>query len=364
MGVNGFGEASSKGRSMTAVCGITPSGHLTLGNYLGALRRFAEQTEEPAFYFVADLHAMTTRHDPRRLAILTRETALLLLAAGLPEKSVFIQSAVPAHAQLAYLLECTAYVGELSRMVQYKEKGLGKPMTRASLFTYPCLMAADILLYGAHRVPVGGDQDQHVELARDLAIRFNHTYGQTFVVSELHCATTAGRVPDLLTPTAKMSKSDPEESGGVLRMLDSPDVVRRKVMRAVTDSDGKVRHDEAVKPGITNLLEILGACTGTPPVEVAARYTSYGDLKADTADAVVALLEPVQFRYAELAADPGGVDKLLAVGRDRAFALAKPQLDAAMSAVGLTSATCRASSRTMEPGLLAPATVSPRQTQT
>jgi tryptophanyl-tRNA synthetase len=322
---------------MTAVSGITPSGHLTLGNYLGALRRFAEPTDEPGFYFVADLHAMTTQHDPGRLASLTRETALLLLAAGLPEESVFIQSAVPAHAQLAYLLECTAYVGELSRMVQYKEKGRGKPMTRASLFTYPCLMAADILLYDANRVPVGGDQDQHVELARDLAIRFNRTYGQTFVVPELHRAMTAGRVQDLLNPAAKMSKSDPDGAGGVLRMLDSPDVVRRKVMRAVTDSDAKVRHDVAVKPGVTNLLEILSACTGTPPVGVAARYTSYGDLKADTADAVVSLLEPVQSRYAELSADPGGVDKVLAVGRDRAIAFAKPQLDAAMRAIGLTS---------------------------
>ena len=166
---------------MTAVSGMTPSGHLTLGNYLGALRRFAEPAKEPGFYFVADLHAMPTRHDPSRLATLTRETALLLLASGVPAESVFIQSAVPAHARLAYLLECTAYVGELSRMVQYKEKGRGKPMTRASLMTYPCLMAADILLYGANRVPVGGDQDQHVELARDLAIRFNRTYGQTFV---------------------------------------------------------------------------------------------------------------------------------------------------------------------------------------
>jgi tryptophanyl-tRNA synthetase len=323
--------------SMTAVSGITASGHLTLGNYLGALRRFAERTDEPGFYFVADLHAMTTRHDPKRLATLTRETALLMLAAGLPEESVFIQSAVPAHAQLAYLLECTAYVGELSRMVQYKEKGRGKPMTRASLFTYPCLMAADILLYGAHRVPVGGDQDQHVELARDLAIRFNHTYGQTFVVPELHRATAAGRVRDLQNPAAKMSKSEPDGAGGVLRMLDSPDMVRRKVMRAVTDSDGEVRHDEAVKPGVTNLLEILGACTGTPPAQAAARYTSYGDLKADTADAVVALLEPVQSRYAALAADPGSVDKLLAAGRDRAGAFAAPRLEHAMQAVGLTS---------------------------
>ena len=321
---------------MTAVSGITPSGHLTLGNYLGALSRFADRTDEPGFYFVADLHAMTTRHDPRRLAALTRETAVLMLASGLPESSVFIQSAVPAHVQLAYLLECTAYVGELNRMVQYREKGRGKPMTRTSLLTYPCLMAADILLYGADRVPVGGDQDQHVELARDLAIRFNRTYGQTLVVPELHRATSAGRVRDLVVPTAKMSKSDPDEAAGVLRMLDSPDVLRRKVIRAVTDSDGEVRHDEVAKPGITNLLEILGACTGTPPVDAAARYTSYGDLKADTADAVIALLQPIQRRYAALAANPPQVDALLDAGKDRAAAHAAPQLRRALSAVGLT----------------------------
>ena len=322
---------------MTAVSGITPSGHLTLGNYLGALRRFTEPTQEPGFYFVADLHAMTTRHDPSRLATLTRETALLLLASGVSAESVFIQSAVPAHAQLAYLLECTAYVGELSRMVQYKEKGRGKPMTRASLFTYPCLMAADILLYGARRVPVGGDQDQHVELARDLAIRFNRTYGQTFVVPELQRATAAGRVRDLQTPTAKMSKSDPDDAAGVLRMLDLPDVLRRKVMRAVTDSGSDVRLDEAAKPGVTNLLEILGACTGIAPTDVAAGHTAYGDLKKDTADAVVALLEPVQQRYAALVADPHGVDRLLDAGRDRAAAFAAPRLDSAMRAIGLMS---------------------------
>jgi len=322
---------------MTAVSGITPSGRLTLGNYLGALRRFAEVSDEPGFYFVADLHAMTTRHDPRRLAMLTRETALLFLASGLPDESVFIQSAVPAHAQLAYLLECTAYVGELSRMVQYKEKGRGKPMTRASLFSYPCLMAADILLYDARRVPVGGDQDQHVELARDLAVRFNSTYGQTFVVPELRRAPAAGRVRDLMTPTAKMSKSAPDDAPGVLRMLDSPDLLRRKVMRAVTDSDGEVRHDEVAKPGVTNLLEILGSCTGVPAADAAQGYTSYGDLKRDTAEAVVALLEPVQRRYAELAADPQRVDRLLDAGREKAAAFAAPRLAEAMRAIGLTS---------------------------
>jgi len=261
----------------------------------------------------------------------------LLLASGVPPESVFIQSAVPAHARLAYLLECTAYVGELSRMVQYKEKGRGKPMTRAALFTYPCLMAADILLYGAHRVPVGGDQDQHVELTRDLAIRFNRTYGHTFVVPELHAAKSVGRVRDLQTPTAKMSKSDPDEAPGVLRMLDSPDVLRAKVMRAVTDSGSEVRHDDSTKPGVTNLLEILGACNGTAPAVVAASYSGYGDLKRDTADAVVALLEPVQQRYAELVADPHGVDELLEAGRDRAAAFAEPRLNSAMRAVGLIS---------------------------
>ena len=350
---------------MTAVSGITPSGRLTLGNYLGALRRFAPApptehpggtmltpsgpengaaavfgsagVNEPGFYFVADLHALTSRQDPKRLATLTRETALLLLSSGLPDDSVFIQSAVPAHARLAYLLECTSYVGELSRMVQFKDKGRGKPMTRASLFTYPCLMAADILLYGADRVPVGGDQDQHVELARDLAIRFNRTYGQTFVVPELHRATTAGRVRDLLTPAAKMSKSDPDDAPGVLRVLDSPDVLRRKVMRAVTDSDGEVRHDEMAKPGVTNLLDILGACIGKPPAEIAASYTAYSDLKRHTADAVIALLEPVQTRYAELVADPHCVDGLLETGRARAAEFAAPRLDDAMRAIGLMS---------------------------
>jgi tryptophanyl-tRNA synthetase len=319
---------------MTAVSGITPSGRLSLGNYLGALRRFAEQDGEPGFYFVADLHAMTTRHDPGQLGRLTRETALLLLASGMPEGSVFIQSAVPAHAQLAYLLECTAYIGELSRMVQYKQKG-DRPMTRASLFTYPCLMAADILLYGATRVPVGGDQDQHVELARDLAARFNATYGQTFIVPELARAQSAGRVGDLQTPTAKMNKSEPDQACGVLRMLDSPDVLRRKVMRAVTDSDGEVRHDADTKPGVTNLLEILGACTGMEPVAAAAHYSSYGHLKKDTAEAVVALLEPVQQRYGALADDPKRVDELLEAGRQRAAGFAAPRLARAMAAAGL-----------------------------
>jgi len=316
---------------MTSLSGITPSGRLTLGNHLGALSRF---TDPDGFYFVANLHAMTTRHDPRRLAALTRECATLMLAAGIPPGAVFVQSDVPTHAQLAYLLECTSYVGELSRMIQYKEKG-GRPMTRASLFTYPCLMAADILLYGAERVPVGGDQDQHVELARDVAIRFNREYGETFVVPELHKAALATRIKDLANPTAKMSKSDSDDAVGTIRLLDPPDVIRRQIMRAVTDSENEVRHDEATKPGVTNLLEILAACTDGDPVQLATAYSSYGDLKRDVADAVLAVIEPLQKEYARLATDPGAIDELLAQGRDRALEASAPRLQAAMRAMGL-----------------------------
>lgn len=321
---------------MNAVSGITPSGRLTLGNHLGALRRFAAAGDgEHDFYFVADLHAMTTRHDPRRLRALTRETAGLMLAAGLPPGTVFVQSAVPAHAQLGYLLECTSYVGELSRMIQYKEKGNGRPMTRASLLTYPCLMAADILLYGASRVPVGGDQDQHVELARDVAIRFNREYGETFVVPDLAKAALAARIKDLQHPTAKMSKSDTDDAIGTIRMLDPVDVIRRQVMRAVTDSGSEVRHDPAGKPGVTNLLEILAACVDGDPVALAGSYSSYGDLKRDVADAVIAVLEPVQDRYSTLVGDPMGLDEMLAAGRDRAIEASAPTLARASAAMGL-----------------------------
>jgi tryptophanyl-tRNA synthetase len=317
---------------MTSLSGITPSGRLTLGNHLGALRRF---TDPNGYYFVANLHAMTTKHDPRRLAALTRECATLMLAAGIPPGTVFVQSDVPAHAQLAYLLECTSYVGELSRMIQYKEKGKGRPMTRASLFTYPCLMAADILLYGSDRVPVGGDQDQHVELARDIAIRFNREYGETFVVPQLAKAVFATRVKDLSNPAAKMNKSDTDDAIGTIRLLDPADVIRRQVMRAVTDSENEVRHDEVAKPGVTNLLEILAACTDGDPVGLASSYSSYGELKKDVADAVLAVIEPLQKEYARLATDPGAIDDLLAQGRDRAIEASRPRFEAAVHAMGL-----------------------------
>jgi len=321
--------------------GITPSGSLTLGNHLGALRRFArhaQQDDADGFYFVADLHAMTTPHEPAALHGLTTETAALFLAAGLggPGATVFVQSHVRAHVELGYLLECTAHVGELGRMIQFKEKG-ARPATRASLFTYPCLMAADILLYAAEEVPVGGDQDQHVELTRDLASRFNRTYGDTFVVPRPGRAQVASRVRDLSDPTAKMSKTAPPTASGVIRMLDAPDVVRRKIGRAVTDSDGEVRYDPGAKPGVSNLLDILAALEDRDPVSVALEHSGYGALKAACAAAVVAELEPVQRRFADLLADRAELVRILAEGAARAAEQADVVLDRARSAIGLLS---------------------------
>ncbi len=325
------------------VSGITPSGSLTLGNYLGALKRFvagqdrssASQGRE-GFFFSADLHALTTQHDPDRLRRLTTETGALLLAAGLsPERStVFVQSRVPAHVELSYLLESTAHVGELGRMVQFKEKS-GRPGTRASLFTYPCLMAADILLYDADSVPVGGDQDQHVELCRDLAVRFNRLYGETFVIPTLAPAAAAGRIADLANPLVKMSKSAPDAAAGVIRMLDAPDTIHRKINRAVTDSGFEVRYDPASKPGVSNLLDIIAALVDGEPQQLADQFGSYGALKAACADEVVHVLEPIQRRHAALMADPGVLQAHLDAGAERAAARAGPVLARARAAIGL-----------------------------
>lgn len=313
---------------------LTPSGHLTLGNLLGALRPMAAaQQEATCFYGIADLHAMTTPHDPARLRALTQETATLLLAAGLDSSTLFVQSRVPAHAQLAYLLECTATTGELNRMIQFKEKGRGRPSTRASLYTYPALMAADILLYRPQRVPVGADQRQHVELARDLAIRFNTAYGPVFTVPEITVPAAGARVMRLDEPTRKMGKS--VDAPGVVRLLDPPDVVRRKVARAVTDSDtgaDAVRRDPA-KPGVSNLLDILAACGGS-----ADGLTTYGALKKAVTDAVVAQLEPLQKRYADLAADPAYVAGVYEEGAAHCREVAAPVLGAAQAAMGLATA--------------------------
>jgi tryptophanyl-tRNA synthetase len=309
---------------------LTPSGRLTLGSLLGALLPMA-QRQEDAFYGISDLHAMTTEHDPRLLRAYADETATLFLAVGLDRATLFRQSQVPAHAQLAYLLECVATTGELNRMIQFKEKGRGVDSTRVSLFTYPALMAADILLYRPAQVPVGADQKQHVELTRDLALRFNRRYGEVFTVPEVVTASDGtARVMDLLHPDRKMSKS--ADAAGSIHLLDPPEVVRRKVGRAVTDSEtgpSAVRRSPD-KPGVTNLLAILEACGGS-----AAGVTTYGALKAAVTDAVVATLDPIQKRYADLAADPVHVARVFAAGAARCREVTAPVLAAAQSAVGL-----------------------------
>jgi tryptophanyl-tRNA synthetase len=316
---------------------LTPSGHLTLGNYLGALRGMAAAQGSGCFYGVSDLHAMTLDHDPATLAAATRELQTLLLAVGLKRSTLFRQSRVPAHTGLAYLLECTAYVGELGRMIQYKEKGRGRPRTRASLFTYPVLMAADILLYRPSEVPVGADQRQHVELTRDLAVRFNRAYGEVFTVPALTVPPVGARIMDLADPTRKMSKSDPLGTG-VIYLLDPPDVVARKLARAVTDSEtgpGAVRYDPPVKPGVSNLLDIVATCAGCSIEEAVSQASTYGLLKKQATEMVVGVLEPLQRRYAELAADPGYVDRVFEEGEERCRTETEPVLTAARQAMGL-----------------------------
>ncbi len=310
---------------------LTPSGHLTLGNLLGALRPMAaEQHRAECFYGISDLHALTTPQDPAALRERISEQATLLLAAGLDESTLFVQSRVPTHTRLAYLLECVATTGELSRMIQFKEKSRAGESTRTSLLTYPVLMAADILLYRPARVPVGDDQRQHVEIARDIAIRFNRTYAPVFTVPEITTPLAGARVRDLADPTRKMSKSG--EPTGVVRLLDPPDVVRRKIARAVTDSDTgpEAVRASAEKPGVSNLLDILAACGGS-----AEGITTYGALKRAVTDAVVAELEPLQKRYAELAADPAYVSGVYEAGAARCREVTEPVLAAAHAAMGL-----------------------------
>jgi tryptophanyl-tRNA synthetase len=317
--------------------GIQPSGELNLGTYLGALRRFvADQESTTATFCIVDLHAITVPQDPDVLRQRTLDTAAVYLASGIdPDVStLFVQSHVAEHAQLAWLMECTASFGELSRMTQFKEKSDQQKFVSAGLFTYPALMAADILLYDTDRVPVGDDQRQHLELTRDVAERFNSRYGPTFVVPAADIPKVGARVMDLQEPTRKMSKSIESPQGTVL-MADDPATIEKKFKRAVTDNDGEVRFDPAGKPGVSNLLSILASATGGDPAALADGYDQYGPLKADAAAAVVELLRPIQTRFAELSADPTAVAELLAKGADRARAVAEVTLARAQSAVGL-----------------------------
>ncbi len=318
---------------------IQPTGDVHLGNYLGALRNWvAGQHEADVFHGIVDLHALTVTDTPGVVGHATVDLAAWLFAVGLdPEvATVFVQSHVPEHSQLAWLMECTVSFGELSRMTQYKDKAAKREgeFISAGLFTYPALMAADILLYDAHEVPVGDDQRQHVEITRDIAIRFNGRFGETFTLPRAVHPRAGARVMDLQEPTSKMSKSAATDAG-LIRLSDEPGVIAKKFKRAVTDSESEVRFDRAAKPGVSNLLEILSACTGESPEALAERYTQYGPLKADTGDAVVELLRPVQVRYSELMADRAELGRLLSIGADRARTVASATLQRAYDNIGL-----------------------------
>lgn len=320
--------------------GIQPTGDIHLGNYLGAVRNWVEdQHTQDCYFCVVDLHAITVPRDPAELRAKTLELTLLLVAAGLdPEVcTLFVQSHVHEHPELSWILESVASMGELRRMTQFKEKAKdGEESARVALFTYPVLQAADILLYDAERVPVGEDQRQHLELCRDIALRFNHRYGDTFVVPEAVLPKVGARIMDLQKPTAKMSKSADSPQGTVL-VLDPPEVIARKFKRAVTDTGAEVVYDPEKKPGVANLLAILAAATGRRPDEVAQGYSQYGPLKADTAEAVIELVRPVRERYEALAADPEAVRTTLTRGAEKAEAVAGVTLARARQAIGLLS---------------------------
>ena len=318
---------------------IQPTGDVHLGNYLGALRNWVSgQYECDAFHGIVDLHALTITDRPGVLGDATVTLAAMLFAVGLePEQAtVFVQSHVPEHSQLAWVMECTVSYGELSRMTQFKDKSAKREgeFISAGLFTYPALQAADILLYDADEVPVGDDQRQHVEITRDIAIRFNTRFGDTFTVPKAVHPKAGARVMDLQDPTSKMSKSAGSDAG-LVYLLDDPAAIAKKFKRAVTDSDSEVRYDRAEKPGVSNLLDILSACTGDTPEVLAGRYTQYGPLKGDTGDAVVELVRPIQARYHELMDDRGELTRLLRVGADKAGAVARATLQRAYDHIGL-----------------------------
>ena len=319
-----------------------PTGEITLGNYLGALLHWVNDQGPESFHGVVDLHGLTVVRDPAELRTKTLETAKIFLSAGLDpdQTTLFVQSHVPEHAQLGWIMECMSGFGELSRMTQFKDKSdkQSDGFVSAGLFTYPALMAADILLYDAERVPVGDDQRQHLELCRDVAQRFNSRYGETFVVPEAAIPKVGARIMDLQDPTSKMSKSADSPQGTIL-VLDEPSVLERKIKRAVTDTDGEIRFDPATKPGIANLLTILAVCTGVDdPTSLVDTYSQYGPLKADTAAALIEFLRPLQTRYAELTADPGYVRDVLAKGAGKARSVASVTLARAYAAAGLLPA--------------------------
>jgi tryptophanyl-tRNA synthetase len=332
--------------------GIQPTGDMHLGNFIGAVRRWVDSQppagspaalDHDAIFCVVDLHSLTMPYDPAALTSATRRLATLLLASGLdPQRCLlFVQSHVRAHAELTWLLNCTATFGELSRMTQFKEKATregsgGQESVSVGLFDYPVLMAADILLYNTEEVPVGDDQRQHVELTRDVAQRFNHQFGDVFVVPKATFPAFGARVMDLQNPTRKMSKSE-ESPQGTIGVLEDPKAITKKIKSAVTDSDTEVRHDRETKPGVSNLIEIHAAVTGSDIAAIEKEFGTggYGTFKVAVAEAVVEFLRPVQERYAALAADPAEVDRVLAAAADTAAGIADVVLAHATRAAGL-----------------------------
>ena len=326
-------------RKKRILSAIQPRGQMTFGNYLGAIRNWVEMQDEfDCVYATANLHAITVRQDPKKLKENTANLFALLIAAGVdPEKSIFFhQSMVPAHAELSWVLSTFTQFGELSRMTQFKDKSARHADNiNAGLFTYPSLMAADILLYQADLVPVGEDQKQHLELTRDIAERFNGIYGKTFVVPEPYIKKNAARVRNLLDPSKKMSKSDPNSKSFIL-MTDEPATIMKKFRSAVTDSVACVRYAEG-KDGINNLMEIYSACTGKTyeQIEDEFRGRGYGDFKTAVGEAVVAVLEPIQIRYKELISDKKHLDELAQAGASSAERIARRTIEKVYKKVGL-----------------------------
>jgi tryptophanyl-tRNA synthetase len=315
---------------MRVFSGIKPTGDTTFGNYSGGFRQYAATQElGDAFFCIVDLHAITVEYDPGDLHARTFDLFAMLLSTGLdPDRStIFAQSHVTAHAEAAWLLSAVASYGQLGRMTQFKEKGGQQGFVSAALFNYPVLMAGDILLYRADKVPIGDDQRQHLELARDIAERFNTRFGETFVVPDGIYPEIGARIMDLQDPLGKMGKTGSSELG-TIRMLDSPDVIRRKLKTAVTDSGSEVRRADD-KPGVSNLIDILSVATGETPEQIESRYdgAGYGQLKTDVAEAVVTLLGPIQERYRALRSDETELHRLLAHGADKARATAAPVLE-------------------------------------
>ncbi|WP_019932944.1 tryptophan--tRNA ligase [Nocardia sp. BMG111209] len=333
--------APSGERKQRVLSGIQPtSDSFHLGNYLGALQYWVTlQDDFDALYFIPDMHAITAPHDPKALRARTKVSAAQLLALGIDPKrsTLFVQSQVPQHAELTWVLSCLTGFGEASRMTQFKDKSTkqGAENATVGLFTYPILMAADILLYRPHLVPVGEDQRQHLELTRNLAQRFNTRFKKTFVVPEPHIVSGTAKIYDLQDPTSKMSKSAASDAG-LLNLLDDPAVSAKKIRSAVTDTEREIRYDPETKPGVSNLLVILSALTDTPIVTLEQDYVGkgYGDLKSDVADALVEFVTPFQEKVRGYLADQGELDRILAAGAERAREIAGNTLAQVYDRVG------------------------------